>query len=55
MRVADLERVLDELAPFSLAEPWDNSGLQVGDREAAVRKVLVAFDLTPAVLDEAIA
>lgn len=55
MLLADLERVLDSLAPFSLAEPWDNSGLQVGDRAAPVRRVLVALDLTPDVLNEATA
>ncbi len=55
MLLADLERILDGLAPFSLAESWDNSGLQVGDRDAAVSKVLLALDLTPTVLDEALA
>lgn len=55
MRVADLEHILDRLAPFALAEPWDNAGLQVGDREAAVSSVMIALDLTSAVLDEAVA
>jgi dinuclear metal center YbgI/SA1388 family protein len=55
MFIADLERVLDSLAPSTLAESWDNVGLQVGDRGALVRRVLVALDLTPPVLDEAVA
>ncbi|MGI5939313.1 MAG: Nif3-like dinuclear metal center hexameric protein [Thermoleophilia bacterium] len=55
MFIADLEGVLDSLAPWSLAESWDNVGLQVGDRGAAVRRILIALDLTPQVLDEAVA
>lgn len=55
MFIADLEGVLDSLAPWSLAESWDNVGLQVGDRSAAVRRVLIALDLTSQVLDEAVA
>ena len=55
MLIADLERILDALAPFSLAESWDNAGLQVGDRDAAVQKALVALEVTEPVLDEAIA
>lgn len=54
MLIADLEHILDTLAPFSLAEEWDNSGLQVGDREAAVQRILVALDLTMPVMDEAV-
>ncbi len=49
-RVLDL---LDGLAPFSLAEEWDNVGLMVGDPGAAVTGILVALDVTAAVLDEA--
>ena len=55
MLIADLERILDTLAPFALAESWDNAGLQVGDRDAVVGRVLVALDLTPDVVDEAVA
>ncbi len=54
MRIADLERILDDLAPFSLAESWDNSGLQVGDREATVGRVLVALEITDPVIEEAL-
>ncbi len=40
--VEELEQVLDTLAPFATAEPWDNVGLLVGRRGVEVRKVLVA-------------
>lgn len=38
--------ILDELAPFELAENWDNSGLQVGSYNQTVKKILVALDPT---------
>jgi dinuclear metal center YbgI/SA1388 family protein len=55
MLVADLEAVLEGLAPRALAEPGDNVGLLVGDPEAAARRILVALELTEAVLAEAVA
>ena len=39
--------------PPATAAPWDNVGLQVGDPAAAAATVLVALDVTDAVLDEA--
>lgn len=42
------------LAPLSLAESWDNVGLLVGDRAAAVRRVMVCLTITPTVVAEAI-
>ena len=38
--------ILDEIAPFALAEKWDNSGLQVGSYDQVIRKILVALDPT---------
>ena len=51
--VRDILAAVDRLAPFRLAEPWDNVGLLLGDAEAEVRRVLVALDVTDAVCDEA--
>ena len=53
MLIADLEAVLEKLAPLGLAEPGDNCGLLVGDRRARVKRVLVALELTEPVLIEA--
>ncbi|HYT24989.1 MAG TPA: Nif3-like dinuclear metal center hexameric protein [Actinomycetota bacterium] len=39
--------------PAATAEPWDNVGLQVGDPATRATTVLVALDVTAAVLDEA--
>ena len=55
MLVADLQSVLERLAPFALAEAGDNSGLLVGDPKAPVCRVLAALELTGPVLDEALA
>jgi dinuclear metal center YbgI/SA1388 family protein len=50
--VRDLQRVLERLAPGSLAESWDNVGLLVGDPDQRVSGVLVALDATPHVLEQ---
>ena len=52
--VRDIEQYLYAWAPRELAESWDNVGLLVGDPEAEVRRVLVALDVTPQVVAEAI-
>ena len=50
---ADIERLVGEIAPYELAESWDNVGLLAGRRGAAVTRVLTALDLTDGVIDEA--
>jgi len=42
--VHDLLDLLDRLAPFDLAESWDNPGLQVGDLSQVITRVCVALD-----------
>ena len=53
MTVSDVLSSLDAWAPWGSAASFDRVGLQVGDPGAAVTRVLVALDLTPAVVDEA--
>lgn len=53
MNVKDIVRVLEEFAPLSIQEPWDNSGLCVGSPEQEVHGVLVGFDCTADLVDEA--
>lgn len=45
---------LDTLAPRELAMDWDNCGLQIGSRNLAVSKILVALDPFEDVCQEAI-
>ena len=54
MKVRELTDWLDGRYPADMAEHWDNVGLLVGDDEAEVHHVLLALDLTEAVLDEAV-
>lgn len=49
-----LIQAMEEYAPPHLAVENDPIGLQVGDPEAEVKKVLVTLDVTEAVIDEAI-
>lgn len=51
--VHDMEMLVGGIAPFELAEEWDNVGLLMGWRENPVDRVLVALDVTPGVIDEA--
>lgn len=44
--VQEIYEFLDTVCPYSLAEPWDNAGLNVGYRSRKVQKVLIALDLT---------
>lgn len=49
-----LLETLNAIAPFTLAETWDNVGLMVGDPDQQVRGILVALDATEEVLAEAL-
>jgi dinuclear metal center YbgI/SA1388 family protein len=51
--VAQIAEAIERIAPSSLAEEWDNSGLQVGDPEAQTNRVLVALTPLPEVFEEA--
>jgi dinuclear metal center YbgI/SA1388 family protein len=48
--VADLIDIMEDLAPSSLAESWDNVGLQVGRLDQPVHKVVIALDPIPPVV-----
>ena len=54
MKTAELVRIIDELAPFALAEEWDNVGVLVGDGEAEVTGIVLCVDATDAVIEKAI-
>ena len=47
-------KALTDLAPLHLAEPWDNVGLLVGDRDASIDQAMTCLTITPPVVDEAI-
>jgi len=51
--VCEIWNVLSKWAPPELAEQWDNIGLQVGDPDAPVQRLIVALDATENVLEAA--
>jgi dinuclear metal center YbgI/SA1388 family protein len=54
MQLKEITKYLEQLAPLSSQESYDNSGLIVGDPEMEISAVLVSLDCTEAILDEAI-
>ncbi|MCK5136154.1 MAG: Nif3-like dinuclear metal center hexameric protein [Bacteroidales bacterium] len=53
MQLKEITSYLESLAPVSLQESYDNSGLQVGDRDMKVNGILITLDVTEQVLEEA--
>lgn len=51
--VRDIYTLLDQKAPFSWQMGFDNAGFLVGHADQAITRVLVALDITPAVIAEA--
>ncbi|MEQ8239412.1 MAG: Nif3-like dinuclear metal center hexameric protein [Cyclobacteriaceae bacterium] len=54
MKVKDISKYLEEIAPLSYQESYDNSGLLIGDFDAEVSGILISLDVTEAVIKEAI-
>lgn len=50
----ELIELLENFAPSSLAESWDNVGLLVSGSDKEINKILLALDLTDDVLDYSI-
>ena len=55
MKVRDIIQVIEEFAPLSAQEGWDNSGLCIGSPDDEVSGVILALDCTPELIDEAVA
>ena len=53
-KVKDVIKVIEDFAPLSIQEGWDNSGLCIGSSDAPVSSVLFGLDCTPELVDEAI-
>ncbi len=54
MKVRDITNAIEEFAPLSLQEKWDNSGLVIGSPEDTVTGVMVGFDCTEELIEEAL-
>ena len=54
MKTSEIKAVLDRIAPLSLQEDWDNSGMQIETGRGEINKILVALEITSDVIEEAI-
>lgn len=52
--VGQLCQYLDEFAPPTFAETWDNTGFLVGDRNNEVRRLMTCLTVTPETVAEAV-
>ena len=55
MKISKIISALEQKAPPSLQESYDNAGLIVGNSDMDIKKAIVTVDVTEEVLDEAIA
>lgn len=53
LKVSDIARTIEQYAPLSLQESYDNAGLQVGNPETPVSAILLCLDVTEETLKEA--
>ena len=53
MKVQEIYDIIDQIAPFELAEEWDNVGILAGSADQEIERVLCALELNPAVISEA--
>lgn len=51
MKIAEIYKILDEISPFELQEKWDNSGIQIGDKEQEIKRIVLSMDLDEKLID----
>ncbi|SKC79456.1 Nif3-like dinuclear metal center hexameric protein [Maledivibacter halophilus] len=54
VRCIDIINIMERIAPTYLAEEWDNVGLQVGNKDREIEKIMVCLELNSSIIDEAI-
>lgn len=54
MTIKQITDKIAEFAPLELAETWDNVGLMLGSQSRECTGVMLALDLTPSVIEQAI-
>ena len=54
MKVKDIIAAIEEFAPANIQAEYDNTGLQVGSPEQEVHGLLIGFDCTAALVEEAV-
>lgn len=54
VKLSRIIQAIEAVAPKSLAEDWDNVGLQVGSRQQPIHRILLTLDVTDRVIEEAV-
>ncbi len=54
VKVIDILQGLERIAPFGLAESWDNVGLLIGDLQRETRSLLLGLDPSLSLFEEAV-
>jgi dinuclear metal center YbgI/SA1388 family protein len=54
MKLAELAKYLEDIAPLPYQESYDNAGLLVGDYNKEINQALISLDCTEEVIEEAI-
>jgi len=54
LKIKEIIGCIEDFAPLSLQESWDNAGLLTGDLNSEVESGLIALDITEEVIDDAI-
>ncbi|MGD9328090.1 MAG: Nif3-like dinuclear metal center hexameric protein [Cyclobacteriaceae bacterium] len=54
VRISDITEYLEQTAPLSLQEEYDNAGLLTGNKNQELNGVLISLDATEEVIDEAL-
>jgi len=54
MKISEIINKIEEFAPLTLAEDWDNTGLLSGDSDCETKSVVICLDINEDVLDKCI-
>ena len=54
MKIKEITQFLENIAPLTLQEPYDNAGLIVGNKESECSGIITSLDVTEDVVKEAI-
>jgi len=54
MKISEIAKCIEDIAPLNVQEDWDNCGLLIGHPNDDVTKILLCLDVTEDVLQEAI-
>lgn len=54
MKIVEIYKILDAIAPFDSQESWDNSGLLVGSLEGEFERIYLSLDLSREILENAL-